>query len=313
VNADDYRGALIFEGQSADGAGITFVNTADKDVPDTTDEYEIFQAFWSLTFGEGDDLIQMGNNLWTDTRIDGGGVLADDDDVLQASLNGLDARTGQLFIRNVEQLQFSATRAGDVDTPSGLVDGSFIEDAEDGTTLVLTGGATAFVVLDRMRVSEIDAGAFAGSLQVFLRDALGAEDPELEMEASGGSGNDTLVGASGDDILDGGDGSDVLTGGAGADVFVFDGASGTDTLTDFESGLDRLAFEAAEYTAIAGGIAPGNFRVGVAALDADDFVLYDPATGTLRFDADGNGAGVAEVLAQLVQGTTVALADLVVF
>jgi len=57
----------------------------------------------------------------------------------------------------------------------------------------------------------------------------------------GGSGNDQLFGGGGDDILKGGSGDDINTGGSGADVFVFGKYSGTDTITDFEIGVDTIA------------------------------------------------------------------------
>ncbi len=56
----------------------------------------------------------------------------------------------------------------------------------------------------------------------------------------GGSGGDVLDGEAGEDIVAGGRGDDVLTGGADADVFAFGRRGGTDTVTDFEDGLDRL-------------------------------------------------------------------------
>jgi hemolysin type calcium-binding protein len=59
------------------------------------------------------------------------------------------------------------------------------------------------------------------------------------------AGNDTLDGGAGADRLVGGAGSDRLTGGAGADVFVFDSKVGTDNITDFVSGTDKLAFSQA--------------------------------------------------------------------
>jgi Ca2+-binding RTX toxin-like protein len=48
---------------------------------------------------------------------------------------------------------------------------------------------------------------------------------------SGGDGNDVLHGGSGDDWLDGG---------VGADRFVFSGNNGTDTITDFQAGVDTV-------------------------------------------------------------------------
>jgi Ca2+-binding RTX toxin-like protein len=60
---------------------------------------------------------------------------------------------------------------------------------------------------------------------------------------SGGSGNDTLLGGAGNDLLNGGTGSDRLTGGSGADVFQFNTNWGTDTITDFADGIDRISFD----------------------------------------------------------------------
>ncbi|MDP3846981.1 MAG: hypothetical protein Q8R10_11240 [Pseudomonas sp.] len=55
-------------------------------------------------------------------------------------------------------------------------------------------------------------------------------------------GNDTLNGAAGNDTLIGGAGSDTLTGGTGNDSFAFDSLQGTDRITDFVTGQDKLTF-----------------------------------------------------------------------
>jgi Ca2+-binding RTX toxin-like protein len=57
---------------------------------------------------------------------------------------------------------------------------------------------------------------------------------------SGGSGNDRLYGGSGNDVLKGGAGNDRLSGGAGDDTFVFQKNGGSDTVTDFRDGQDRI-------------------------------------------------------------------------
>ncbi|MEM8980751.1 MAG: DUF6851 domain-containing protein [Pseudomonadota bacterium] len=57
----------------------------------------------------------------------------------------------------------------------------------------------------------------------------------------GQDGEDTLIGGAGRDVLMGGNDNDILRGGADADVFVFNLAdTGTDTLLDFEIGVDLL-------------------------------------------------------------------------
>jgi hypothetical protein len=57
----------------------------------------------------------------------------------------------------------------------------------------------------------------------------------------GNRGNDILIGGNGNDRLFGGWGNDILTGGVGSDRFVLALNSGTDTITDFERGIDTLA------------------------------------------------------------------------
>ncbi|MDC0657824.1 calcium-binding protein, partial [Leisingera sp. SS27] len=56
----------------------------------------------------------------------------------------------------------------------------------------------------------------------------------------GGSGNNTLIGSDADNQIDGGAGNDTLTGGLGIDTFVFGNQFGSDQVTDFEDGVDRL-------------------------------------------------------------------------
>ena len=60
-----------------------------------------------------------------------------------------------------------------------------------------------------------------------------------------------------------------------------------------------------------GGIQAGEFVIGMAAQDGDDRLVYDQASGRLFYDADGNGAGAAVLLAQLSAGTTLSAASFV--
>jgi serralysin len=56
-------------------------------------------------------------------------------------------------------------------------------------------------------------------------------------------GNDVanvFDGQGGDDVLIGGLGNDTLTGGAGNELFVFANNGSTDTITDFQTGLDKI-------------------------------------------------------------------------
>ncbi|MFN6500753.1 MAG: calcium-binding protein [Nostoc sp. DedQUE01] len=66
---------------------------------------------------------------------------------------------------------------------------------------------------------------------------------------TGGVGNDTLYGGNGKDDLTGGTGNDILIGGSGSDTFIFAALDGTDTITDFNDGLD--------YIGLSGGLSFG--------------------------------------------------------
>ena len=54
----------------------------------------------------------------------------------------------------------------------------------------------------------------------------------------------------------------------------------------------------------------GNFWP--AAVDANDFVIYDDNTGALYYDADGSGAGAAIQIAAMGAGLALTHADIVV-
>jgi large repetitive protein len=127
---------------------------------------------------------------------------------------------------------------------------------------------------------------------------------------NGSTGNDFLRGRGGNDVINGGDGNDTITGGLGADTltggngsddFVFDGLNGVDTITDFNGSADRILLEDFIFPAIGATVDAGEFvsNSGGIAGDANDFLLFDTATGNLYYDADGNGAGVRILIANI--------------
>jgi Ca2+-binding RTX toxin-like protein len=132
----------------------------------------------------------------------------------------------------------------------------------------------------------------------------------------GRAGADTLLGGDGDDQLAGGLGADALNGGTGADILVFADALGggnVDSVTGFVTGQDRLFLENDVFTGLAAGaLAAGAFATGTAAGDANDRIIYNSATGTLLFDADGTGAAAAVQFASLTPGTGLAASDILI-
>ena len=133
----------------------------------------------------------------------------------------------------------------------------------------------------------------------------------------GNTGLDTLEGGAGSDTLVGGDNSDRLTGGAGADSFVFDTAPNPDVLDhilDFSAVDDTIRLAMTAFVGMtAGPLAAADFVMGKVAHDPADRVLYDKATGDIRFDGDGNGAAAAVLFVQVTAGTVLTAADFVGF
>lgn len=114
----------------------------------------------------------------------------------------------------------------------------------------------------------------------------------LFKSVSGTTGRDTLVGSAGDDVISGGIGADTLTGGAGADQFVFSSLrDGTDTITDFQPGIDRIVLTQVLQSVGIGSNAPL----------ADGYVTCK-ATGSdalIGIDTDAAGPSVSRSLVLL--------------
>jgi Ca2+-binding RTX toxin-like protein len=149
------------------------------------------------------------------------------------------------------------------------------------------------------------ANALAGTAAAESIDGLEGND-----NITGLAGDDTLLGGAGNDTLAGGAGNDTLTGGAGNDGFLFDTSPAADTvdlITDFALG-DRILLDQSVFAELAvGTLAATAFYAGTAAHDDTDRLIYDRATGSLYFDADGNGTGEAQLIATLGATTHAAL------
>jgi hypothetical protein len=99
--------------------------------------------------------------------------------------------------------------------------------------------------------------------------------------------NDSLVGGNGDDLLNGGQGMDILTGDRGSDRFVLAVATGSDTITDFNDGEDRLALSGnlsfAQLT-IAQGTGSNNADTLISVTDSQELlaILTNIAANTIN-------------------------------
>ncbi|WP_440967260.1 DUF4347 domain-containing protein [Massilia sp. GER05] len=179
---------------------------------------------------------------------------------------------------------------------------------ETATTSGTTGVALA---LGAAGVKTTAAGISGADTVVNIENLIGSDYNDT---LSGNAGVNVIHGGEGNDVLNGMGGNDVLFGGAGSDAFVFTTALSATAnvvrIEDFSKGEDKLRLENAIFTKLAatGTLGANNFRViGSAALDADDYIQYDKASGALYYDADGSGAGAAVKFA--IVGVNLALAS----
>lgn len=159
-----------------------------------------------------------------------------------------------------------------------LVDGGTGND-----TLVVSG--TTNVNLSLNDQVKGDKAATMGFESVDASGASGA------VTLHGSAGANVLVGGSGADFLEGGRGADNLTGGQGADCFIFastadSGTAAFDQITDFLSGSDRIDLRGID--AIVGGPNDAFTFIGAGDFSAAGQLRYDPTTGVLEGDTNGD-------------------------
>jgi Ca2+-binding RTX toxin-like protein len=182
------------------------------------------------------------------------------------------------------------------------------------------GGDDIYHVDDSGDLAFEAAGQGTDSVFSSVGHALGANVERLTLTGSAaadGTGNalaNVLQGNGAANLLDGKEGSDTLSGQSGADTYAFTtalGAGNVDTIAGgpslgFNVAEDRILLAGAAgqpFAALASGaLSAGSFVTGTAARDGDDYLIYDPASGALSYDADGNGAGAATRFANLPTG-----------
>ena len=289
----------LIAGTLRPGEDIVFNGSAESN-----GNFRIFagQGVDTLTGGSGSDGFFFGadGNLTGADRINGGGGA--DSIALRGTYTGARAVTFQnASFTNVEVLVLLSGHTNEY--------GGFINTSGFDYDLTLAdGNVAAGQTLDinavNLRANEelrIDGRAETDGL---FRILSGAGNDSL----FGGTGADNLFGGSGDDYLAGSGGNDRLDGAGGADTYAFLtalGASNVDTIVSLD-GADRIELAGGAgqpFAALAtGALASAAFRLGAAAADADDRILYDPTTGALRYDADGTGGQAAVQFAILPTG-----------
>lgn len=133
---------------------------------------------------------------------------------------------------------------------------------------------------------------------------------------TGSTVDNAISGSAGNDTLDGGLGNDTLTGGSGADIFKFTskiGSTNVDTLTDFSVDSDTIQLSKKIFTSLSKGFSAENFVNGTAAVDTNDYLIYDQTTGALYYDADGSGTKSQAIkIVAISEGTALTYTDITV-
>ena len=292
-----------------------------------------------ITGNSGANMIDGGGG--GDTMSGGGGndsyfVEHVGDQVIETSAaGGIDLVTSAIDFTlgaNVENLVL--TGAGNSDgIGNGLANdivgnsGANLLDGGGGADRLEGGDGNDTYAVDHAGDQVVETSAAGGVDQVnsSLSYTLGTNVENLTLTgiaAVNGTGNDganIITGNSGANTLNGGTGSDSLSGGSGSDVFEFTdtlGAGNVDLVLDFNPAADTIRLGGASgqpFAALAtGALAAEAFRIGSAATDDDDRIIYNSATGALLYDADGIGGAAAVQFATLDPGLALTAADFVV-
>lgn len=178
----------------------------------------------------------------------------------------------------------------------------FIDNALDTVTeLDGEGYDTLLSSVSVVLADYIEAVTLAG------RSSIHATGNGMDNTITGNKYDNSLSGLDGSDIIDGLGGNDFYSGGNGDDIFhvstALNAKKNVKTIDDFTSGEDSLHLNATafKWKGDLGELLSQNFAATADGLatDADQRIIYNTTTGTLSYDADGNGRGKAVLFAVL--------------
>ena len=147
----------------------------------------------------------------------------------------------------------------------------------------------------------------------------------------GNANANTFLGTSQSDTFIGNGGNDTFTGGSGNDRFEFGKVKtyaanntvkaydtslssliGKDTVTDFTVGKDKIVLHVDQFASLSSSSSASNLLIGAAAQDSNDFLIFDPTTNTLKYDADGSGVGIAADIVVLAGVANLTFSDFLI-
>ncbi|WP_246679305.1 DUF5801 repeats-in-toxin domain-containing protein [Mesorhizobium sp. B1-1-6] len=186
-----------------------------------------------------------------DLLINGGGGT----DTLQVGANFTSASDAQLA--NIENVTLTAAATLDLSnqTEGFTITGSAGADSITGgsgndtiigaqnDTLLAGGGGTDTLQIGAAFTSTSDAQIIGiETIQLTSAATLNLSNQTEGFKIIGSSGIDTIIGGAGADTINAAGGNDTLTGNGGTDQFRLATNSGTDAITDFQTGVDKIGF-----------------------------------------------------------------------
>ncbi len=255
----------------------------------------------SLTTGSGNDIIKGANQA--DTIVTGAGNDSIDAGVHPFGgagdfVDGGDGNDTLVVDATAETLGVQLFAGGSPSFSVRSTSGNFFVDAYNVESAVFSGGSGN---------DNATGGGFSDDLTGGAGDDIlsgGGAGDALTGNAgkdtlSGDDGNDTLDGGKDADLLRGGTGADTLTGGGQADVFDYDvkndsNLANTDTITDFQVGLDDVNLADLDANTQLGGHQTFIF-IGTATFSGLAGELRAVA-GAVEADLNGDGAADFRIL-----------------
>jgi Ca2+-binding RTX toxin-like protein len=104
-----------------------------------------------------------------------------------------------------------------------------------------------------------------------------------------------------------------MYGNGGADQFIFNtklGSTNVDKIMDFEHDVDKIVLDDVIFKSLTNTLdLNNNFVVGSAALQSDDYLIYNNSNGYLYYDTNGSAGGGQVAFADIGIGMTLTASD----
>ncbi|WP_421723415.1 hypothetical protein [Bauldia sp.] len=328
VNKGEIVGGPLGAGVQLSGDNMQLANVAGAKILGGT----IGVAFGSGVLDQGGNVENHGRIAGTDADSIGIGVAGFPDFVLKnygevdgqshgvlLTINGSATTPGPKIVNHGliagdEAVQAAATDADGYRLKVvNKVDGTILGEA--AAVFALSNESLRVVVKnDGLIVGDIETGGTESNDKVVntgkIKGHVKLGDGADLVDNTGGRITKKIFGELGDDTFILGDRKETIV----FDTNVDQGQN-VDTVQNFETGADQFFLDQAVFAALVGlgDLAKANFRRDTTAQDADDYIVYDKATGVLIYDFNGNLNGGATQFAQLDPGTGLKHSDFTVF